>query len=79
MQTHQTTLADKSRRLSPQPIPCFFFIFLRYLEYSVTLHLCFLAGSHVADGLVKAWGTAAWKESSLVSWCHLVRRRMLEG
>lgn len=36
-------------------------------------------GSHVADGWGKAWATAAWRESSLVSWCHLVERRMLEG
>lgn len=39
----------------------------------------FLSGSHAADGLGKAWVTAAWNEFSLDSWCHLVEKRMLEG
>lgn len=39
----------------------------------------FRSGSHAADGLGKAWVTAAWNEYSLDSWYHLVERRMLEG
>lgn len=39
----------------------------------------FHSGSHAVDGWGKAWAMAAWKESSLASWCHLVERRMLEG